>query len=94
MPRGERTAVAAATILGGLGVLLTAIFVAGDLALSGREFWPAAKLLVFAHVPVALIEAVFSGGAIAVLIRTRPDSLGLPADFGALRSVTPENAHG
>ena len=48
-PRGPRTAIAAATILGGFGVVLTALFVAVDLAASGREFLPAAKLLVFAH---------------------------------------------
>lgn len=37
-PRGPRTAVAAATILGGFGVILTALFVAFDLMLSGGSF--------------------------------------------------------
>jgi cobalt/nickel transport system permease protein len=73
---------------------LTALFVAFDLMLSGREFLPAAKLLVFAHLPVAAIEAVFSGAAISVLMRARPEVLGLPADFAAPREPLPEEAHG
>lgn len=86
--RGPRAAIASATVLGGCGVLMTATFVAADLALSGREFLPAAKLLLFAHLPVALIEAVFSGAAVGVMLRARPESLGLPAEFAA------ETAHG
>ena len=93
-PRGPRTTIVAATILGGFGVVLTALFVAVDLAASGREFLPAAKLLVFAHLPVAAIEAVFSGAAISVLMRARPEILGLPADFASPREPIQEEAHG
>ena len=93
-PRGPRTAIVAATILGGFGVLLTALFVAVDLFATGREFLPAAKLLVFAHLPVAAIEAVFSGAAISVLMRARPEILGLPADFAAAAEPVQEEAHG
>jgi len=91
--RGQRTTIVAATILGGLGVMLTALFVAIDLAASGREFLPAAKLLVFAHLPVAAIEAVFSGAAVSVLIRARPDILGLPDDIASARESIEEKAH-
>jgi cobalt/nickel transport system permease protein len=73
-----RTIIVSAGVLGGFGVILTALFVAMDLRLSGREFLPAAKLLVFAHLPVAAIEAVFSAGAVSVLLRSRPESLGFP----------------
>ncbi len=73
-----RAAILAAGALGGLGVILTALFVAFDLMLSGREFLPAAKLLVFAHLPVAAIEAVFSAAAVSVFLRSRPENLGLP----------------
>jgi cobalt/nickel transport system permease protein len=92
--RGPRTAMAAATGLGGFGVLLTALFVAADLAASGREFLPAAKFILVAHLPVAAIEAVFSGAAIGVLMRARPDILGLPADFAVPREPVQEEAHG
>jgi cobalt/nickel transport system permease protein len=76
-----RLAIGAAAVLGGLGVILTALFVAFDLMLSGKEFAPAAKLLVFAHLPVAAIEAVFSAAAVAVFLRSRPESLGFPETF-------------
>ena len=74
---GPKFAIAAAGVLGGLGVILTALFVALDLMMSGKEFLPAAKLLVFAHLPVAAIEAVFSAAAVSVFLRSRPESLGL-----------------
>ncbi|MDY0242384.1 MAG: energy-coupling factor ABC transporter permease, partial [Rhodospirillaceae bacterium] len=62
-------------ILGGLSVLLTALFVAGALTLSGREFQPAAKLALLAHLPVMAIEAAVSAAAVAFLGRVRPDLL-------------------
>lgn len=62
-------------ILGALGVLLTALFVAGALALSGREFLPAAKLALLAHLPVMAIEAAVSAAAVAFLGRVRSDLL-------------------
>ncbi|MEA4836763.1 MAG: cobalt transporter CbiM [Rhodospirillaceae bacterium] len=62
-------------ILGALGVLLTALFVAGALALSGREFLPAAKLALLAHLPVMVIEAAVSAAAVAFLGRVRPELL-------------------
>lgn len=62
-------------ILGALGVLLAALFVAGALALSGREFLPAAKLTLLAHLPVMAIEAAVSAAAVAFLSRVRPELL-------------------
>lgn len=62
-------------VLGALGVLLAALFVAGALALSGREFLPAAKLALLAHLPVMAIEAAVSAAAIAFLSRVRPELL-------------------
>lgn len=87
-----RTTVLSAGVLGGLGVVLTALFVALDLRMSGREFLPAAKLLVFAHLPVAGIEAVFSAAVISVLLRARPESLGLPPYPPRDRALTDAHA--
>lgn len=70
-----RTLTLAGGILGALGVLLAALFVAGALALSGREFLPAAKLALLAHLPVMTIEAAVSAAAVAFLGRVRPDLL-------------------
>lgn len=74
----RRRTIVAAGLAGGLGVVLTAMLVALTLALSGREFVAAAKLVVFAHIPVAVIEAVFTAAVIGLLLRVKPEFLGLP----------------
>ncbi|MDS4041870.1 MAG: cobalt transporter CbiM [Candidatus Competibacter sp.] len=74
----RRRTIVAAGLAGGLGVVLTALLVALALALSGREFAAAAKLVVFTHVPVAVIEAVFTAAVIGLLLRVKPEFLGLP----------------
>ena len=73
----RRRTIVAAGLAGGLGVVLTALLVALALALSGREFAAAAKLVVFAHIPVAAIEAVFTAAVIGLLLRVKPEFLGL-----------------
>ncbi len=58
------------------GVLLTAVMTAGALALTGENFTVAAKLIVWSHIPVALIEGVVGAMAIGFLARTRPNMIG------------------
>lgn len=70
----RRTAWAAA-LCSGSAVLLTGLMVAGSLALSGREFEAAAKLVVLTHLPVMGIEAVFASAAIGLLARVKPEAL-------------------
>ena len=74
----RRRTIMAAGLAGGLGVVLTALLVALALALSGREFVAAAKLVVFAHIPVAVIEVVFNAAVIGLLLRVKPELLSLP----------------
>lgn len=76
--RSGRRRTIAAGLAGGLGVVLTALLVALALALSGREFVAAAKLVVFAHIPVAVIEVVFNAAVIGLLLRVKPELLSLP----------------
>lgn len=76
--RSGRRRTIAAGLAGGLGVVLTALLVALALALSGREFAAAAKLVVFAHIPVAVIEVVFNAAVIGLLLRVKPELLSLP----------------
>ncbi len=64
-----------AGLAGGLGVVLTALAVALSLAASGREFWPAARLVVLTHLPVMVIEAVFTAAAAILVLRVRPGLL-------------------
>ncbi|MFT4080821.1 cobalt transporter CbiM [Rhodomicrobium sp.] len=68
-----------AGLAGGVGVLITAFMVAAVLALSGKEFIAAAKLVVVAHLPVALIEAAFSVAVIGLLSKVKPSLLGFRA---------------
>lgn len=72
LPR--RTALAAAFCSGG-AVLLTGLMVAGSLALSGREFDAAARLVMLTHLPVMGIEAIFASAAIGLLARVKPEAL-------------------
>uniref|UniRef100_Q07Q70 Cobalamin (Vitamin B12) biosynthesis CbiM protein n=1 Tax=Rhodopseudomonas palustris (strain BisA53) TaxID=316055 RepID=Q07Q70_RHOP5 len=72
---GGRWLVPAAGAAGVLGVLLTAIAVALALALSGREFVPAAKLVLFAHIPVMVIEGFFTAAAVGLVMRVKPEVL-------------------
>lgn len=72
----RRRSILAAGFCGALGVALTTVAVALDLALSGREFVAAAKLVVLAHIPVMAIEAVFTAAAIGLVLRVKPEILG------------------
>lgn len=61
---------------GGLSIALTACFVAIALALSGAAFLPAAKLVIFAHIPVMAIEAVLTGAAVYLARQVKPELFG------------------
>ncbi|MFC1502892.1 cobalt transporter CbiM [Pseudomonadota bacterium] len=65
-------AVAVGFVAGFGAVLLTALFVALSLALSGDGFITSAKLVMFGHLPVALIEGVVSAFAYKLLCKVRP----------------------
>ena len=71
----SRWTMAAAAGAGMLGVLLTALAVALVLGLSGKEFLPAARLVIVAHVPVMVIEGFFTAAAIGLLLRVKPEFL-------------------
>jgi len=57
---------------GALSILLTALMVAGSLALSGESFLLAAQAVVPAHIPVMLVEGVVTYGAVYLLHRVQP----------------------
>ena len=59
-------------VAGGLAVLGSALMVAAALALSGDGFWPAAQMIVVAHVPVALVEGLVVGVALSFLLKLKP----------------------
>lgn len=70
---GPRMAAAWGALAGGAAIALTAVFVAGALALTGEAFLPAAKLVLAAHVPVIVIEALVTGAAVHLARRVKPE---------------------
>jgi cobalt/nickel transport system permease protein len=68
---------------GAIGVLLSALLVGVSLALVGDEFIVVAKLTVVASLPVALVEGLLTGAAIALMRRVKPDMLQGPIQASA-----------
>ncbi|MBB4264864.1 cobalt transporter CbiM [Roseospira visakhapatnamensis] len=71
-----RVAVLTGFVGGALAIVLTAVQVALVLWLSGDEFLPAAKLVVLAHVPVAVIEGLVCAAAVTLIHRVKPELFG------------------
>ena len=69
---------AAAAAAGALGVVLVSCGIAAELALSGRELVPAAKLILLAHLPVVVAEGILTAVVVAFLRKVRPEVLALP----------------
>ena len=65
-------------LAGALAVLFTCGGVGLALALSGREFLPAAQLVFVAHLPIVAVEAAITGTVIVFLQRVKPEILALP----------------
>ena len=64
-----------AFIAGALAVLMGAVLVGIFLGVSDRNFLEAAKLLFYAHIPLALIEGAVTSFMIMFLRRTSPEFL-------------------
>ena len=71
----ERGSLVMAFLAGMSGVLLAAVFAGTCLALSGEGFMNAAKILVAAHIPVALIEGAFTAFLVSWLKKAAPEFL-------------------
>ena len=65
-------------LAGALAILLTCVGVATALALSGREYVLVAKLVLIAHLPAMMVEAVVTGTIVVFLQRVKPEVLTLP----------------
>lgn len=66
-----------AAILGGFAaagsIVLTALMVGASLALSGDAFIPAAKLALFSHIPILIVEALVTAATVFLLVQVKPD---------------------
>jgi len=77
LERGRRALWGA--LAGGTAVVATAVLVALALALSGAELRPAAALMLAAYLPLAAVEAAFTGTVASYLGRVKPALLAGPA---------------
>ncbi len=60
---------------GSSAIALTTVFVGFSLALSGEEFLIAAKLAFVTHIPVMLVEGLFTAAAVFLLCKVKPEIL-------------------
>ncbi len=60
-----------------IGVGLAGLFVALELAVTGQQFVPVAKLVLIAHLPVIAIEAVITTVVLGFLVKVKPEILGI-----------------
>ncbi len=78
LSKGNKWAVGMAGMLAAfIGVGLAGILVALELAITGQQFMPVAKLILLAHVPVIIIEAVITSVALGFILRAKPEILGV-----------------
>lgn len=78
LQHGGKTALAAGFAAGAGSVLGTALLAAGALAFTDQGFMTAARLIVAAHLPVAVLEGLVTLFVIGFLQKTRPDLLLYP----------------
>ncbi|MQX35842.1 cobalt transporter CbiM [Roseospira navarrensis] len=80
-----RLAALAGLAAGSLAIVLTALTVALVLWLSGDAFLAAAKLVVIAHLPVAVIEGLVCAAAVTLIHRAKPELFAALAGPATLR---------
>lgn len=81
--RQGRYAWAWGALAGAVAILMTCAGVSAALAISGREFFPAAQLVLVAHLPVVAVEAAITGTIVVFLQRVKPEVLALPLRLSA-----------
>jgi len=62
-------------LAGGCGIFLGAIILALFLVLTGTEFIGVAKVSIFAHMPVIIIEAMLTGFITSFIMKVKPELL-------------------
>jgi len=67
-----------ASLLGGFSILASGLMVAAALSLAGDAFLNASRLILAAHLPVAIVEGVISGAVAAFLLKVKPEAIEPP----------------
>jgi cobalt/nickel transport system permease protein len=79
-------------LVGGLAFGLSALVVAGALALSGGAFLAAAQLVLVAQMPVLLIEALITAAVLRLLLTVRPDLVPILEPSAGVSAERPQEA--
>jgi cobalt/nickel transport system permease protein len=66
-------------LAGAISLYCAALFVAAELMAAGGEFRHVMEVVLFAHLPVGLIEGIVTAAAVVFLRRVRPELLNTPA---------------
>ncbi|MBF0227234.1 MAG: cobalt transporter CbiM [Desulfobacterales bacterium] len=66
-----------AAFCGGLGVILSTLFLSLLLFTGGENFIGVAKLAIVAHMPVLIIESIISAFTISFLYKVKPELIGV-----------------
>lgn len=70
--------VLAGAVSGGAGVIMAVLFLALLLLTGGEDFWGVAKLAMYAHLPVIVIEIAISAFTVSFLYKVKPELLEVP----------------
>ena len=68
----------AGTLAGGIGVVLAVLILALLLRTGGEDFLGVAKIAIYAHLPVIVIEALVSAFTVSFLYKVKPELLDVP----------------
>ena len=72
-------------LAGGCGILLGAVILALFLVLTGSEFIGVAKVSIFAHMPVIIIEAILTGFIASFIVKLKPELLRRRKKWGRIQ---------
>ena len=76
--RGRKQRILVGALCGGGATICSALILALLLASGGEDFYGVAKLALFAHLPVILIESGVSAMIISFLLKVKPELLDTP----------------
>jgi len=71
----------AGALAGGIGVVLAVLILALLLRTGGEDFLGVAKIAIYAHLPVIVIEALVAAFAVSFLYKVKPELLDVPLAF-------------
>ncbi|MCD4845244.1 MAG: cobalt transporter CbiM [Methanosarcinales archaeon] len=71
----QRKEVLFGSLAGGIAVALSVMMLAVELLITGSEFTEVTTFVVFAHIPVIIIEAIFTGVMAGFFAKVKPDML-------------------